>query len=180
MYIYNPNEETSFSQHILDPDQTYHTSHHQEKLYSFFKTLDKPKHIKQIIGIYMEFYVEPYLFEKNPYFYYKLSPKILEQIIHCLDIGHANLYIQDSQKFFLVMFDIHEEDLTKILIQFHHYLIEHSFIYHQHQCTIQMKCGVYFSHIGIHPYHFYTATKEQFESAFYHDNVIISMKHLSL
>ncbi|WP_028042279.1 hypothetical protein [Candidatus Stoquefichus massiliensis] len=180
MYIYNPLKDLSYSELILDPDQSYHTSLDQQKLYFFFKNLKKPKDIDHIVGLYIEYLIEPYIYEQFPQFYHKFSPKIEECIVAQLNFGNANLYHDYSQKFFIVMFNATEDDILKAYLNLNHYFNKHPFEYHHHQCLIQLKCGAYFAQPGIHPYQLYISAKDQFDMIAHKEKSIISMNYFRL
>lgn len=180
MHIYNPYKNSSYSELILDPDQPYHTSLDQQKLYFFFKNLEKPKDIKQIAGLYIEYLIEPYIYEQFPQFYHKFSNKIEDLIAEHFDFGNANLYHDCSQKFFIVMFDVEADDILKAYLNLNCFFHEHPFEYHHNQCLIQLKCGVSFAHPSIHPYQLYISSKSQFDMIVHKKKSIISMNHLLL
>lgn len=178
MHIYNPCKDPTYSKLILDPDQPYHTSLDQQKLYFFFKKLKKPKEVQFVVGLYIEYFISPYIYEQTPQFYHKFSPIIEEKIAEKLNFGNANLYHDCSQKFFIVMFDTDINDILKAYLNLNQYFHNHPFQYHNHQCLIQMKCGVYFAHPGIHPYQLYMSSKNQFDMVINKEKSLISMNQL--
>ena len=180
MHIYNYKQNSQSPHHILDPDYTYHTSYEAEILYHFFKNLIIPQNINTMASIYIEYQVLPFLFVKYPFIYQKISPYILKEIMQYLDFGNANLYTNQTNMFFIIMFDVTSEQINTAFLNLKKHLIQKNFLYKNHNCQFDIKCGVYFSHTYIHPFEFYKCAQEQFNNTLKHEEIMISIKELSL
>lgn len=64
MYIYNLNKTNNSSLPILDPDYNYDTLYSKENMRDFFKSIQKPEQTTFITGIYIQYHITPYLYEK--------------------------------------------------------------------------------------------------------------------
>lgn len=160
---------------ILDPDYSYHTHIPKEKLYCFFKSLSKPHHIDFMSSIFIEFEVFPYSFHKHPHFYHHISDKLIEKLHTFLDYTDFNIFCHHNL-FYLTLFNVDENQLNQSLCNFHQYLQQHSFQYHNRECHFVLKCGIYHSHNFIDPYQFYQCAYNQYLNLHHPDSFISVQK----
>lgn len=171
MYIYINNKNT-LSSHILDPDYTYHTSIFQDDLYDFYKNIQKPENIQKITGIYMQYQIIPFPFEKEPLAYENFHPLLVKMIHHFLDFSFANLYCHHTNAFYLVMFDTDQDQLCQSLLNLSKFLKQLKHTYHHRECVFKIQYGVYIAHKYISPFHLFQASQEQYENTVIHDSLI--------
>ena len=181
MFIYNikQNPEASLN-HILDPDYSYNNHSQSQILYPYFKNLIVPNPVESLIGIYIEIQISDIQYQKNPRPYIRSSPYIEKIIKKHLDFGWANLYNQNSNHFFLTMFNIDKEHLISALTNVYGEIKDKQFIYQDNQYSYQMKCGVFFSSPEIHPYDFYDCCQHAFLDTLHHSHCFISFYTHSL
>lgn len=176
MKIYKNDNSTSLH-HILDPDHTYHTNEDTRKLYSFFKSLSFSNDPTILISLYVSFQIIPFPYEQYPYIYQKFIPGIQNNICKYLDFENATLCHLHHNIFYAVIADCCENDITKAVYHLHQVMSQKTFHYFGKDCTIQIKCGIYFSHIYIDPYEFYRCAKEQYFNTLNDPQTILSVKN---
>ncbi len=165
---------------ILDPDFSYQQTDYQKNLYPFFKQLDIPLDVHFLTGIYIDYYIDPYSIEEYPQLYFHVSRHLVKKVEDFLDFGHAHLYYERSNFFFLVMFNIAEEQIEEAFIKLHLYLKDKKFEYLHQQCSFFIKCGIYVSTINIHPYKLFDLSKEQCQQILSKEKTFISVHNLKL
>lgn len=179
MYIYNTKDHANHKfNHILDPDYVYNTYTEKDLLYDYFKTLNKPSDVYTITGIYITYELQNFSFENNPQLYDKLSQHLEKEIVTHLDIGHANLFNNHTNHFFITMFDIDENIIVLSTLQFINNFKQKSLQLHQKKCSFIFKIGLYFSHPYINPYDFYNSCKNQYENTLTDHHSLLSIKPL--
>ena len=176
MQIYN-NKNLTSSHHILDPDYKYNTTEDMRGLYSFFKDLSLPNDTTILISLYLSIQIVPFPYEQYPYIYQKFLPRIQETIRENLDFDNSMLYHLHHNNYYAVIVDRCENDITQDLFNLHQILSHKTFEYLNHQCHIQLKCGIYFSHIYIDPFEFYQCAKEQHNNTLQDPKTILSIKN---
>lgn len=180
MYIYNPDKNKSFQQLILNPDVSFHTSFHDENLNVFFRNLIIPKNVKTLVSLYIEYEFLPYLYEKYPDVYLKTSSVIQESIKKQFNYENAHLYHNYDNAFYLILFDVSEEEILKSFTALYQDLKKRKTIYHHHESEFRIYCGVYFSqNLKIDPVAFYKSAKHQFLNTQLHNHSIISILNLT-
>lgn len=170
--MYKYNKTNSYSSHILDPDYSYHTSIQEEELYSFHKNLNIPQNVHNITGVYIQYNIIPFRYEQYPIAYIKSNQAIEKLIEQYLDFGHANLFSNQTNTFYLIMFDVNPNQLNQALLAMKLLITSKSIVYKNKECQFDIQYGIYNSHIFIHPYKLFYACKEQFENTLKHKTII--------
>lgn len=179
MFIYNIKQNSNAPcYHILDPDYIYNTSLEQDLLYPYFKNLIMPQSVQTLLGIYMEYQIEDYSFQQYPQLYQKFTTAISEKIKQYLDFGCANLFINDTNSFFLTMFNVEANKAENAILSFIEDINKRHVEIKNKQHYFQIKSGLYFSHPYIDPYIFYNSSKQQFHNTIC-NNAFISIKPYS-
>ena len=178
MYIYNLNKTNNSSLPILDPDYNYDTLYSKENMRDFFKSIQKPEQTTFITGIYIQYHITPYLYENFTDFYYHFYQPIEDSIQEHFNFDYANLYSERSDSYFIVTFNITEQEISNAIDNLYQKLAHQTFTYHQNECEIQLKCGVYFSHVRINPFDFYQASKKQFDEILCKEQSFLSLQNL--
>lgn len=178
MYIYNANKNKPQKYAILDPDFNYHNKRNEDQLYSFFKSLKIPSEVETITGIYIQYQITPYLYETHPYIYARFYTEILEQIQQHLDFGHANLFHEESNYFFMILFDVTEEEVCQAYLKIYQKINGNQFTYQKKKCRYKIKCGAYFSHKFINPYDLLQGTFDQLRHALQKEETMISLYNI--
>lgn len=174
MHIYNKHDFFT-THHILDPDFQYHTILDEKIMYSFFKDLELPQDIKTLTGIYIKYHFYPLSYHLHPQNYIKLSEGILKTIKTYFDFGEANLYHDNDDTFFIVMFNIQEQDILNAIALFEKVIATKNITLKEHKSHLSFYYGIYFSHPFIHPFDFYHCTQSQYENTLKPHKSLISL-----
>lgn len=177
MHKNNNKHNIEILHHILDPDSQYHTMNDTKQLHAFFKNTIIPDNTRIIACIYFKYQISSFPYEQYPFLYPKLSAPIQKRLEKHLQFDKHNFYYDQHNLFFIVMVDIDEDTLLHQLYNIQHSLSKKTFVLRQDVCHIQIKCGIYFSHIYIDPYEFYRCAKEQFYNTLHHSKVSLSFKN---
>ncbi|MCD7948866.1 MAG: hypothetical protein LUG12_01215 [Erysipelotrichaceae bacterium] len=172
MKIYKDNEANNI---LLNPDEYYHNYDIHNKMYSFYKTMDIPESIENIIGIHIRFEVKPFIYETNPIVYHNFNAKVLEKILHYFNDDNAYLYFDESNDFYLVMFDDTEDNLCNRIQQLYKEFKKSHYQYEKTDCSISIKTGIFIASKNVNAYYLYEASQNVLKSALKHPSTYISI-----
>lgn len=176
MYIYNPNENITDNQLILNPDLPFHTSFQDENLNDFFRILTIPKNVKHLASIYIEYEFLPFLYEKYPDVYYKTSKNVQETVSEYFDFENAHIYHNHNNTFYIILFNVTMEQIVDTFTQLYQNLKKRKTLYHKHTSQFCIYCGVYLSsNLRIDPVAFYKSARVQFLNTQMHPHSFISI-----
>ncbi|MCD7892906.1 MAG: hypothetical protein LUG60_04310 [Erysipelotrichaceae bacterium] len=174
MKIYRKND----IEHILlNPDEYYNDHDICSKLYDFYKSFDVSQNIDNIIGIHIRYEIQSYLYEMHPYVYRQLSSIILETVKHYFNNDNAYMYFDDSDYFYIVLFNETEENICHQFEDLYHECQRHMFKCQSNHYRVTMKAGIYFAKEDVNAYYLYDASKNTLEKALKHHQTYMSVSH---
>lgn len=176
MNIYNPQQTTTKTRLILNPDLPFHTSFQDKNLEDFFRMMSIPSNVHYLVSIYLEYEFLPYLYEKYPHVYFKTSPSIQELISKYFNFENAHLFHNYNNAFYIVLFDTSKDKVIDHYIKLYQDLKNRKAAYHSHELEFSIYCGVYMtSNLKIDPVEFYKSARLQFLNTQLHEKSIISL-----
>ncbi len=170
-------KDKNMKQLLLNPDDYYHDYDIHQKLYAFYKSLQIPNNVESIIGMHIRYEITSYPYETNPDVYQEVSFEVLELIKNYIHCDTSYMYFDESNDFYIVLFNEQEDDLCEEIEQLYENLKRYQFQYHEQNCFINIKAGIYYAPKNVNAYYLYEASRHILEISLKHQQAYISIYH---
>jgi len=109
--------------------------------------------------------------------YQEISSQVLGIIKLYIHSEQSYIYFDESNEFYLVIFNKQEDDLCNNIKRLYEYLKRYHFQYHESNCFINTKAGIYYTPKNVNAYYLYEASRNILETSLKHQHAYISIYH---